>query len=120
MAMRPPISILPVSYCSNAKWPLVPQLPWLSFCWNQSCALPPSRLDIFEEPFLERLAGPSTHHIPQRASNTMAAVGFLGSSIFPPARLFVFFFSFFFFPFVFLGLHQWHMEVPRLGGELEL
>ena len=26
----------------------------------------------------------------------------------------------FFFLFVFLGLHPWHMEVPRLGAELEL
>ena len=31
---------------------------------------------------------------------------------------FAFFFSFFFF--CLLGLHQWHMEVPRLGVELEL
>jgi len=30
------------------------------------------------------------------------------------------FFFFFFFVFVFLGLHPWHMEVPRLGVELEL
>ena len=33
-------------------------------------------------------------------------------------------FFFFFFPsfglFVFLGAHPWHMEVPRLGVELEL
>ena len=28
------------------------------------------------------------------------------------------FFTFFFF-FVFLGLHLWHMEVPRLGVQLE-
>ena len=27
---------------------------------------------------------------------------------------------FFFFPFPFLGPHTWHMEVPRLGDELEL
>ena len=31
-----------------------------------------------------------------------------------------FFFFFFFFSFVFLGLHLWHMEVPRLGVKLEL
>jgi len=29
-------------------------------------------------------------------------------------------FSFFLFLFVFLGLHPWHMEVPRLGVKLEL
>ena len=28
--------------------------------------------------------------------------------------------SFLFFFFVFLGLYPWHMEVPRLGVELEL
>ena len=36
---------------------------------------------------------------------------------------FLFFFSFFlffFFFFVFLGLHSWHMEVPRLGVQSEL
>ena len=33
----------------------------------------------------------------------------------------MFFFGFFFFlPFFFLGLHLQHMEVPRLGVELEL
>ena len=31
-----------------------------------------------------------------------------------------FFFFFFFFCFFFLGLHLWHMEVPKLGGESEL
>ena len=30
------------------------------------------------------------------------------------------FLFFFFLFFVFLGLHPWHMEVPRLGVELEL
>ena len=35
--------------------------------------------------------------------------------------LFTYFnFNFFFCFFVFLGLHLWHMEVPRLGVELEL
>ena len=29
-------------------------------------------------------------------------------------------FHFFFFFFFFLRLHQWHMEVPRLGGQSEL
>ena len=33
---------------------------------------------------------------------------------------FPFFFFFFFFPFVFLESHPWHVEVPRLGVELEL
>ena len=28
--------------------------------------------------------------------------------------------KYFFFFFVFLGLHPWHMEVPRLGAKLEL
>ena len=32
----------------------------------------------------------------------------------------LFFFWFFFFFFAFLGLHPWHMEVPRLGFQLEL
>ena len=32
----------------------------------------------------------------------------------------IWFFVFFCFVFVFLGLHTWHMEVPRLGVELEL
>ena len=30
------------------------------------------------------------------------------------------FFFFFFWSLVFLGLYRWHMEVPRLGVELEL
>ena len=34
--------------------------------------------------------------------------------------LFFFFFFFFFFAFRFLGLYVQHMEVPRLGKELEL
>ena len=29
-------------------------------------------------------------------------------------------FYFYYFNFVFLGPHLWHMEVPRLGVELEL
>ena len=32
----------------------------------------------------------------------------------------ILFFFFFFFFFVFLGLHSWHMEVPRLRVQLEL
>ena len=37
-----------------------------------------------------------------------------------PSVYFFFPFLFFFWSFVFLGLHLWHMEVPRLRGELEL
>ena len=32
----------------------------------------------------------------------------------------LFYFFFFFGLFVFLGLHPWHMEVPRLGVQLEV
>ena len=46
---------------------------------------------------------------------------------FPPSHFFLFvivflwfYFFFFFFFFPFLGLHLWHVEVPRVGGELEL
>ena len=43
----------------------------------------------------------------------------LSLSLSPSLSLFFFFFFFFFF-FVYLGPHLWHMEVPRLGVELEL
>ena len=42
------------------------------------------------------------------------------STVTQDAAVRLFFFCFFVFFFVFLGLHLRHMEVPRLGVELEL
>jgi len=41
-------------------------------------------------------------------------------SFLPPSLSFFLFLFFFFFFFCFLGLHLWQMEIPRLGGQLEL
>ena len=46
-------------------------------------------------------------------SNMFARVTILG-------HMYLYFIPFFFVFFVFLGLHPWHMEVPRLGVESEL
>ena len=41
------------------------------------------------------------------------------SSVFLPLRSAILFYLFIFLSFVFLGPHPWHVEVPRLGVELQ-
>ena len=60
------------------------------------------------------------HHIAGHSKFWRQKVSVITEAILDYEHFFFFFLFSFFLSFVFLGPHLWHMEVPRLGVELEL